>query len=111
MFRPFEGTVGRMSNDVIVPWHGRQVQAYREYKVRCAGPLVDDAAAGRTPAAPSHSSSPEEFEMPVLHVRQVAKCLGSMPPGAAGVTSAPKNVQDSAVRVLGCSVSSPEWLG
>ena len=31
------------SNDVIVPWHGRQVQAYREYEVRCAGTPVDDA--------------------------------------------------------------------
>ena len=30
-------------HDVIVPWHGRQVQAYREYEVRCAGTPVDDA--------------------------------------------------------------------
>ena len=49
--------------------------------------------------------------MPVLHVRQVAKCLGFMPQGAAGVTSAPKDLHDSAVWVLGCSVSSPEGWG
>ena len=55
MFRPFEGTVGRMSNDVIVSWHGRQVQAYREYEVRCAGTPMDVCTAGRTLSLPSHS--------------------------------------------------------
>ena len=49
MFRPFEGTVGRMSNDVIVSWHGRQVQAYREYEVRCAGTPVERRNCGTNP--------------------------------------------------------------
>lgn len=64
----------------------------------------NDATAGRTLTLPSHSFSPKELKVPVLHVRQVAKCLGSTPQGAAGVTSAPKDLHDSAVWVLGCSV-------
>ena len=47
MFRPFEGTFGTMSNDVIASRHGRQVQAYREYEVRCAGTPVDDPWRGK----------------------------------------------------------------
>jgi hypothetical protein len=34
---------GRISNDVIVSWHRRQVQAYRGVRVRCAGIQVEDA--------------------------------------------------------------------
>lgn len=110
MFRPFEGTVGRMSNDVIVPRHGRQVQAHREYECD-----VQEHRwyrwAMHCGTNPRCALSPEEFKIPVLHVRQVAKCLGFMPQGAAGVTSAPKDLHDSAVWVLGCSVSSPEGWG
>ena len=90
MFRQFEGTVGRMSNDVIVPWHGRQVQAYREYEVRCAGTPVDDALRDEPSLCPLAGRVQDATVMPVLHVRQVAKCLGFMPQGAAGVTSAQK---------------------
>ena len=50
-----------MSNDVIVPWHGRQVQAYREYEVRCAGTPVDDALRDE----PRLALSSEELKMPV----------------------------------------------
>ena len=64
MFRPFEGTVGRMSNDVIVSWHGRQVQAYREYEVRCAGTPVERRSCGTNPRLALSQLSPEEFKMP-----------------------------------------------
>jgi hypothetical protein len=94
-------------HDVIVPWHGRQVQAYREYEVRCAGTPVDDALRDE----PRLALSSEELKMPVLHVRQVAKCLGRHAARCRWRHKRTKDLHDSAVWVLGCSVSSPEWLG
>ena len=55
--------------------------------------------------------SPEELKMPVLHVRQVAKCLGRHAARCRWRHERPKDLHDSAVWLLGCSVSSPGRLG
>ena len=55
--------------------------------------------AGRTLAL---ALSSEELKMPVLHVRQVARCLGDMPQGAAGVTSTASAPKISTTPQFGC---------
>jgi hypothetical protein len=94
-------------HDVIVPWHGRQVQAYREYEVRCAGTPVDDALRDEPSPCPLIGRV-EDASLTRAPSREVswetcARCRWRH--------KRTKDLHDSAVWVLGCSVSSLEWLG
>jgi hypothetical protein len=54
--------IGRISNDVIVPSHRRQVQAYRGVRVRCAGTPVDECTVDARRDEPSLCPLPECVE-------------------------------------------------